>query len=142
MLCWCCVVESAQVFLVAVLVTATCLTALLQRFRALLVRCWYVTAGGTGGADDWWYWRVNWHSRKWIGGNWRSWNNTRKWVEPAVVDAVGGGATTEAGATLGSVGKPGETVDVVAGDGVGCIVVTVAKMLASRWSAVTWLLLD
>jgi hypothetical protein len=52
-----------------------------------------------------------------------------------VVDAIGGGAATKAGANLGSVGKHGGTVDV------GCIVVKVAKMLASRWSAATWLLL-
>jgi hypothetical protein len=55
-----------------------------------------------------------------------------------VVDAAGGGVTAGAGAILGSAGKLGETVGVAAGDGTGCVLVPVAKMLASCWSAATW----
>jgi hypothetical protein len=60
-------------------------------------------------------------------------------VKPACVDAVGGGVTAEAGAKLGSVRKPGGTVGVVAGDGVGSKFVTIARMLASCWSVANWL---
>ena len=49
-------------------------------------------------------------------------------VKPAGVTAVGG-VTAGAGSSLGRIGKSGGTVGIMAGDGVGSTLVTVAKML-------------
>jgi hypothetical protein len=98
------------------------LAVLIRRCRVLPVRCWYATAGGTGGTSVGTGDGVSTlgSGSLGIGGAGATLGSG---VKPAVV-----------GATLGCAGKPCGTVS--AGDGVGCVLVTVAKILASCWSAV------
>jgi hypothetical protein len=72
--------------------------------------------------DDWWYWRRGKYPRKP-----HSWLIRQKAV-----------FTAGAGIILGSAVNPGGTVSVGTGDGVGCVLVTLAKILASNFAVARW----
>jgi hypothetical protein len=62
-------------------------------------------------------------------------------VVTAGAGVTSGSSVKPNGDGVGSAGNPSGTVavGVGAGDSVGCVLVTVAKTLASSWSAATWL---